>query len=70
MPFDGFGRFPKNGKKYRVVGVDTFSNEDWLEGDFDTLEEAICHAEENGGTMLKMYVYDENGHFKAEAGEF
>lgn len=70
MPFEGFGRFPQNGKKYRVVGVDTFSNEDWLENDFDTFQEAREHADKKGGVMTKMYVYDEDGNYIYEAGEF
>ncbi|MCK9310834.1 MAG: hypothetical protein M0P26_01005 [Bacteroidales bacterium] len=70
MPFEGFGRFPQNGKKFRVVGVDTFANEDWLEGDFNTKEEAMEHAQEKGGTMLKMHVYDEKGKHVGEAGDF
>ncbi|MDD2299107.1 MAG: hypothetical protein PHN69_03595 [Candidatus Pacebacteria bacterium] len=70
MPFEGFGRYPKNGKNYRVVGVDTFSNEDWLEDDFDSFEDAKEHAKMRGGTMTKMYVYDKEGIFVYEAGEF
>ena len=31
--------------KFRVVGVDTFSYEDWVQGDFDKKEVAIEEAE-------------------------
>ena len=70
MPFEGFGNIPENGKKYRVVGVDTFANEDWLEDDFDTLPEAVDHARMRCGTMLKMYIYDEKGTYVYGAGGF
>lgn len=56
--------------KTRVVGVDTFSHEDWLEGDFDTVEEAKKHAASRGGTMLKMHVYDDTGKHLFDAGTF
>lgn len=47
--------------KYRVIGVDTFSNEDWIYGDYDSLKEARELAEKKGGNMLKTYVYNSNG---------
>jgi hypothetical protein len=30
--------------KFRVLGVDKFSSEDWIEGEYDTAEEAIVVA--------------------------
>ncbi len=58
--------------KFRVIGVDTFDSEgcDWIEGDFDTKEEAIRHAKLKGGTMLKMHVFDDAGNHVSEAGTF
>lgn len=56
--------------KFRVVGVDTFDNSDWISGDFDTKEKAIEHAREKGGVMLKTHVYDDNGNHIYEAGSF
>lgn len=45
--------------KYKVVKVDTFSNEDWTDGEYDTIEEAFKHCK--GGNMLKSYVYNDKG---------
>jgi hypothetical protein len=56
--------------KYRVVGVDTFANEDWVEGDFDTKDAALACAKANGGEMTKMHVYDDTGQHVGEAGTF
>ena len=56
--------------KFRVVGVDTFDGTDWVSGDFDTSAEALAHAKEKGGTMLKMHVYDEYGQHLGQAGSF
>lgn len=56
--------------KIRVVGVDTFSHEDWLEGDFETEEEAKKHAASCGGVMRKMHVYNDSGKHLFEAGTF
>lgn len=54
--------------KFRVIGVDTFSHEDWSYGDFDTKEEAIDVAKKKGGTMNKTHVYDDKGKHLFEAG--
>jgi len=58
--------------KFRVIGVDTFDGGDWVEGDFDTLEKAVKHANERtkGQQMLKMYVYDDAGSYRHDAGTF
>jgi hypothetical protein len=56
--------------KCRVIGVDTFDHTDWVEGEFDTKDEAVNHANSRGGTMLKMHVYDDQGNHVAEAGTF
>ena len=56
--------------KFKVVGVDTFDGTDWEDGTFDTRDEAIEHADKRGGTMLRMYVYDENGDWIHSAGTF
>lgn len=47
--------------KFRVVVVDTFSNEDYVLGDFDVKYDAMMAAMNRGGTMQKAYVYDGNG---------
>ncbi len=56
--------------KFRVVGVDTFDGDDWLQGDFNTEEEALAVANKEGGTMTKMHVYDDQGRHLGEAGTF
>ncbi len=56
--------------KFRVIGVDTFSNEDWSYGDFDTEEEAIDLANKKGGEMLKTHVYNDKGKHLHQAGTF
>lgn len=56
--------------QFRVVGVDTFSNEDWVYGDFNSLQEAKDFANSKGGNMNMVYVYDENGQFKHQAGTY
>lgn len=61
-------RAPKG--KFRVVGVDTFDNTDWLQGDFDTFGEAKEVANKKGGTMTKMYVYNEKEDILHDAGTF
>lgn len=65
----GFSSFAPKGK-FRVVGVDTFDGGDWVEGDCDTLEEAIELANKTGGTMLKTHVYDDKGKSLYHAGTF
>lgn len=55
---------------YRVIGVDTFDDDDWIEGDFSTSKEAIDRANEKGGEMLKCHVYDDTGKHIAEAGTY
>lgn len=58
--------------KFRLVGVDTFDGTDWLDGDFKTLEIAKKHADKKvkGQEMLKMYVYDDSGAVRYDAGTF
>ena len=58
-----------NGKSF-VIGVDTFDGTDWLEGYFENDEEAIQHAKERGGEMLKMHAYNQDGKHIGEGGEF
>lgn len=57
-----FTRRASNGM-YRLVGVDTFDGEDWVENDFDTLADAKSHALERvgGKEMFKMHIYDDEG---------
>lgn len=58
--------------KFRVVAVDTFEGEDWVEDDFPTLIEAISHALETvkGEEMLKVYIYDDQGVHRGDYGDF
>jgi hypothetical protein len=56
--------------KFRVVGVDTFDHDDWVQGDYDTKEAALAAAKANGGVMLKMHVYDDKGRHLGQAGTF
>jgi hypothetical protein len=62
-----FTHRPPKGK-FRVVGVDTFDGDDWVQGDFDTREAALACAHEKGGPMTKMHVYDDTGRHIGQAG--
>lgn len=64
-----FGHVPPKGK-FRVIGVDTFDGGDWVQGDFDTKEEALACARAKGGNMTKMHVYDDTGRHIGDAGTF
>lgn len=68
---DRFSRKAPKGK-FRVIGVDTFDGSDWVDGDFDTLEQARKHANKKtkGKQMLKMHVYDDTGLHRHDAGTF
>lgn len=58
--------------EFRVIGVDTFDNDDWHEGDFDSLQLALDHVAERteGQEMLKMHIYDDQGNHVGEGGSF
>ena len=58
--------------KFRVVGVDTFDGDDWVVGDYPTLDEAkaVVRDQTKGKEMLKMHVYDEDGRHLFDAGVF
>ena len=56
--------------KYRVIGVDTFANERFIIGDFDSLLIAQGVARLECGTMLKTHVYDDGGRHVYEDGSF
>lgn len=56
--------------QFRVVGVDTFDNMDWVEGDFKNKKLALAYADSKGGQMLKMHVYDDKGNNIHDAGTF
>jgi hypothetical protein len=64
-----FSRRPPKGK-FRVIGVDTFDGDDWVEGDFDSAQAALSHARSKGGQMTKMHVYDDTGRHIGDAGTF
>lgn len=55
---------------FRVVGVDTFSHEDWVELDHYNREAALAHAKMKGSVMNKMHVYDDHGSHIGEAGSY
>lgn len=65
---DLFSREAPKGK-FRIIGVDTFDGGDWVEGDFDTLDQAIEHVNEKtkGEQMLMMHVYDDTGSHRHRA---
>lgn len=65
---EGFSRKAPKGK-FRVIGVDTFDGGDWKVGDFNRTN-AIKTADQKGGQMTKMYVYDDKGKCIHEAGTF
>lgn len=56
--------------KFRLVGVDTFDNNDWVEKDFDDKKEACEIASIRGGVMLKMYIYDDQGRCIFQSGTY
>lgn len=56
--------------QFRVICVDTFEGDGWVQGDFETHSKAIDVATEIGGVMLKTHVYDDLGHHVFEAGTF
>ena len=58
--------------KFRVIGVDTFEGPcaDYLVGDYDTLEEAAGVCAKHGGQMNPVYVYDDTGKRRLQAGSF
>lgn len=64
--------FTSSSDKFRAIGVDTFSNDEWISGEFETLEEAIKHAEKQaeGKCMLKMHVYNAQGEHLFDSGTF
>lgn len=58
--------------KFRVIGVDTFDGDDWIEGDFESLDKARAHVKERtkGKQMLKMHIYNDQGKHAGKAGVF
>jgi hypothetical protein len=56
--------------KYKVIGYDSFSHEDFPVGQYDTEEEAVEVAKEKGGVMTLMYVYDPTGKRIFTAGSY
>jgi hypothetical protein len=57
---------------YRVIGVDTFDNESWHEGEFGSLSEAVAFVRRRVGReeMFKMYIYDCQGNYIKSFGTF
>lgn len=68
---EAFSRKAPSGK-FRVIGVDIFDGDDWVEDDFDTVELAREHAAKRiaGQQMLKMHVYNDQGNHVAGTGTF
>ena len=58
--------------KFKVIGVDTFSHDDFEYGIYNSLEEAIKAAKSfvKGQQMLKAYIEDEKGHCIDSYGTF
>jgi hypothetical protein len=56
--------------KFRVTGYDSFSHDDWMEGDYDTAKEALKVAKKKGGQMTLMYVWDDKGTRIGKEGSF
>lgn len=56
--------------KFRVIGVDTFDGGDWVQGDFPTKAKAMKEANEHGGQMTLMHVFDDKGIQVGRAGTF
>lgn len=56
--------------KFRLVQVDTFDGESWVYADYDTLSEAKYECARKGDTMLKAYLYDDQGNCIDEAGSY
>ena len=57
---------------YRILGIDKFANEHWIDGDYPTLEEALERArtqsqeaasdgDTKGSIATVWYVYDDRG---------
>lgn len=68
---EDFSRKAPTGK-FRVVGVDTFDGDDWVEGDFDTINAARIHVgkKTRGQQMLKMHIYNDRGDHVGDGGTF
>jgi len=49
--------------KFRVIGNDhfPFPNEEWHEGDFDTLEEAKAHTSSEAQALTSFDIHDDRG---------
>ncbi len=57
---------------FRVIGVDTFDGDDFVEDDFPSLPLAQDHVREKtaGKEMLMMHIYDDRGCHLGNAGSF
>ncbi len=60
---------------YRVLGIDKFANEHWVDADYATLEEALeqartktqesaCDGDPDGSIATVFYVYDDTGAYR------
>lgn len=56
--------------KYKVVGLDTFSHADWIDGEFDNEKDAIKSAKKKAGEMTLMRVYDDKEKLICEYGKY
>lgn len=68
---EDFSRKAPTGK-FRVVGVDTFDGNDWVAGDFETLDAANAHVDKktSGQPMFMMHIYNDRGHNVGGGGTF
>ena len=59
-------------EKFRVVSVDTFDGSDGVDGDFDSLSEAVAYAKRatQGQQMCKAYIYNDKGQCVGDYGTY
>lgn len=57
-------------RKFRVILVDTFEGGDCVVGDFSSRKRAIETANQKGGQMTKVYVYNDKGQQIHSAGTY
>lgn len=60
------------GGQFRVVGLNTLDQKEWVEGDFASQKEAIDHARAQsvGKKNIQMHVFNQVGDFISQTGAF
>jgi len=56
--------------KFRIIGYDSFDNDQWKVGDYATLDEAKKEANKRGGQMTIMYVHNDKGEIVHRSGSY